>query len=353
MNGGMMKKSNKARQERSSASNNKVMTISTDKRVRTAVIPVAGLGTRFLPATKSIPKEMLPLLDRPCIDYIVAEAAEAGIERIVFVTARGKDAMVDYFDRTPALETHLKKHKKYALLDKVLEAGERVDVISIRQRQALGLGHAVLTAKPIVGDEPFAVLLGDDIIDSDTPVVGDMIDIFHRHKKAVVSLLNIPNKDTRRYGICSGEWLGTSTQQSQIQESSTSTETHNIMRIQNMVEKPHPRLAPVHDGGYYGIVGRYVLPPEIFDLIEDTPPGEGGEIQLTDALHMLAKNDLVLGHCFTGERFDTGNALGLLRASLYQATKRPELHTGLEDILNEMQGRLAQQKSKKDKSKKR
>lgn len=345
-----MKKSKKATQGKASPSTNKVMTISTDKRVRTAVIPVAGLGTRFLPATKSIPKEMLPLLDRPCIDYIVAEAAEAGIERIVFVTARGKDAMVDYFDRTPALETHLKKHKKYDLLDKVLEAGERVDVISIRQRQALGLGHAVLTAKPIVGDEPFAVLLGDDIIDSDTPVVGDMIDIFHRHKKAVVSLLNIPNKDTRRYGVCSGEWLGKSSQtheDSLHQESSVQNSPSNIMRVQNMVEKPHPRLAPVHDGGYYGIVGRYVLPPEIFDLIEDTPPGEGGEIQLTDALHMLAKNDLVLGHCFTGERFDTGNALGLLRASLYQATKRPELHMGLEDILNEMQERLTQQKSKK------
>ena len=316
------------------------MKISTDKKVRTAVIPVAGLGTRFLPATKSIPKEMLPLLDRPCIDYIVTEAAEAGIERIVFVTARGKDAMVDYFDQSPALENHLKKHKKFKLLDKVVEAGERVDVISIRQRQALGLGHAVLTAKPIVGDEPFAVLLGDDIIDSDTPVVGEMIDIFHRYNKAVVSLLDIPNQDTRRYGVCSGEWLQTA--EKQIQEQQKTQQKHsNIMRVQNMVEKPHPRLAPMHDGKYYGIVGRYVLPPEIFDLIEDTPPGEGGEIQLTDALHMLAKNDKVLGHCFDGVRFDTGNALGLLRASLYQATKRPEMHTGLENILIEMQQRLS------------
>ena len=328
------------------------MKISTEKKVRTAVIPVAGLGTRFLPATKSIPKEMLPLLDRPCIDYIVAEAAEAGIERIVFVTARGKDAMVDYFDRTPALEAHLKKHKKYKMLDKVLEAGERVDVISIRQRQALGLGHAVLTAKPIVGNEPFAVLLGDDIIDSETPVVGDMIDIFHKYQKAVVSLLNIPNTDTRRYGICSGQWLTESTDstkqdnknQSNSTKSKKTVQVPNIMRVQNMVEKPHPRLAPMHDGGYYGIVGRYVLPPEIFDLIEDTPPGAGGEIQLTDALHMLAKNDKVLGHCFSGFRFDTGNALGLLRAGLFQATKRPELRVGLEKILTEMQDRLAETK---------
>ena len=293
---------------------------------------------------------MLPLLDRPCIDYIVAEAAEAGIERIVFVTARGKDSMVDYFDRSPALENHLKKHKKFKLLDKVLEAGERVDVISIRQRQALGLGHAVLTAKPIVGNEPFAVLLGDDIIDSDTPVVGEMIDIFHRYKKAVVSLLDIPNKDTRRYGVCSGEWLQSIDQNSKSGvEAKQKIQQSNIMRVQNMVEKPHPRLAPMHDGRYYGIVGRYVLPPEIFDLIEDTPPGEGGEIQLTDALHMLAKNDKVLGHCFDGVRFDTGNALGLLRASLYQATKRSELQDGLADILTEMQQRLSETKKNETK----
>ena len=148
------------------------------KRVRTAVIPVAGLGTRFLPATKTVPKEMLPLLDRPCIDYIVAEAANAGIEKIVFITARGKDAMVDYFDRSPALEAHLQKHKKFELLEKVLECGKRVDVIAIRQRLTLGLGHAVLCAKSIVGDEPFAVLLGDDIVDSTTPTIGDMINIF-------------------------------------------------------------------------------------------------------------------------------------------------------------------------------
>jgi UTP--glucose-1-phosphate uridylyltransferase len=157
-------------------------------RVRTAVIPVAGLGTRFLPATKSVPKEMLPILDRPCVDYIVREAADAGIERIIFVTARRKDAMIDYFDSAPALEAHLHKHGKIELLEKVIEAGRRVDVITIRQRKALGLGHAILTAKPIVGDEPFAILLGDDVVFTEKPVIGEMIKVYHRNKMPSLQL---------------------------------------------------------------------------------------------------------------------------------------------------------------------
>lgn len=284
------------------------------KKVRTAVIPVAGLGTRFLPATKTVPKEMLPLLDRPCIDYIVAEAANAGIEKIVFVTARGKDAMVDYFDRTPALEAHLRKHGKDELLEKVVESGKRVDVISIRQRRALGLGHAVLCAKSIVGDEPFAVLLGDDIVESDSPTIGDMIDIHQQAGDAVVALLEVPPDRTASYGICAGPF-----------------ESEHCMRIQQMVEKPHPNLAPSN----FGIVGRYVLPPEIFSLIEQTPPGQGGEIQLTDAIHMLARKGKVLGYKIKGQRFDTGDALGLLRASMYQALKRNDMRDGFLSILQE------------------
>ena len=283
-------------------------------RVRTAVIPVAGLGTRFLPATKTVPKEMLPLLDRPCIDYIVAEAANAGIEKIVFITARGKDAMIDYFDRSPALEAHLHKHKKIELLEKVLECGKRVDVIAIRQRQTLGLGHAVLCARSIVGNEPFAVLLGDDIVDSDTPLIGDMIEIHQQAGDAVVALLEVPKKDTESYGICAGPF-----------------ENEHCMRIDQMVEKPHPNLAPSN----FGIVGRYVLPAEIFSLIEQTPPGKGGEIQLTDAIHMLARQGKVVGYKIKGQRFDTGNALGLLRASMYQALKRPDLQAGFKKILKE------------------
>ena len=284
------------------------------KKVRTAVIPVAGLGTRFLPATKTVPKEMLPLLDRPCIDYIVAEAADAGIERIIFITARGKDAMVDYFDRSPALESHLKKVGRIELLEKVLECGKRVDVIAIRQRETLGLGHAVLCAKAIVGDEPFAVLLGDDIVDSEKPTIGEMINVYQQKGDAVVALMEVPKTETERYGICAGPF-----------------ETPRCMRVEQMVEKPHPKLAPSN----YGIVGRYVLPSKIFPLIEETPPGKGGEIQLTDAIHMLARRGEVVGFKIQGQRFDTGNALGLLRASMYQALKRPELRAGFKKILKE------------------
>lgn len=283
-------------------------------RVRTAVIPVAGLGTRFLPATKSVPKEMLPILDRPCVDYIVREAADAGIERIIFVTARGKDAMVDYFDSAPALEAHLQAHGKVELLEKVVEAGRRVDVINIRQRQALGLGHAILTARPIVGDEPFAILLGDDIVFSDKPVIGEMIKVYHRKQDAVVAVMEVPNEHTQRYGICAGDW-----------------ETPKEMRVTQMVEKPHPKVAPSN----FGIVGRYVVPPEIFDLLAETPPGKGGEIQLTDALHMLAKMNRVIGFQFEGRRIDTGNALGLLQASMFQAYNRPEMRDRFLTMLQE------------------
>lgn len=285
-------------------------------RVRTAVIPVAGLGTRFLPATKSVPKEMLPVLDRPCVDYIVREAADAGIERIIFVTARGKDAMIDYFDSSPALEAHLKEHEKFELLEKVVEAGRRVDVINIRQRKALGLGHAILTAKPIVGDEPFAILLGDDIVFSEKPVIGEMIKVYEKQQEAVVAIMEVPNEQTQRYGICAGAW-----------------ESEREMRVNQMVEKPHPKVAPSN----FGIVGRYVVPAEIFGLLADTPPGKGGEIQLTDALHMLARMNKVIGFKFEGKRVDTGNALGLLHASMYQAYHRPEMREKFLALLKEFQ----------------
>ena len=285
-------------------------------RVRTAVIPVAGLGTRFLPATKSVPKEMLPVLDRPCVDYIVREAADAGIERIIFVTARGKDAMVDYFDSSPALEAHLQEQEKFELLEKVVEAGRRVDVITIRQRKALGLGHAILTAKPIVGNEPFAILLGDDIVFSEKPVIGEMIKVFEKQQDAVVAIMEVPNEHTQRYGICAGQW-----------------ENEREMRVKRMVEKPHPKIAPSN----FGIVGRYVVPASIFAMLEETPPGKGGEIQLTDALHMLARMNKVVGFKFYGKRIDTGNAMGLLHASMYQAFHRAETREKLMELIQEFQ----------------
>ena len=222
--------------------------------------------------------------------------------------------MVDYFDRSPALEAHLSKVGKHTLLEAVLESGERVDVISIRQRQTLGLGHAVLCAQPIVGNEPFAVLLGDDIIFSKTPAIGQLIEAYKKSKNAIVALMEVPKSETSRYGICAGSWKDPRT-----------------MQVSRMVEKPHPDLAPSN----FAIVGRYVLPPSIFDRLSQTPPGKGGEIQLTDAIHMLARQDKVTGYKFDGNRFDTGNCLGLLRASMYQASIRPDTKHGFAAILKE------------------
>lgn len=280
--------------------------------VKKAVLPSAGLGTRFLPATKAIPKEMLPLLDRPCLAYAVAEAVEAGITDIVLVTARGKSSMVDYFDRSPSLEAQLEAAGKLELLKEVRSASRMATVIAVRQQEQLGLGHAVLCARPAVGEEPFAVLLGDDIIDARAPVVGQLAAEYGRHAGAIVALREVPREETRRYGICAGPML-----------------RPDLMRVEAMVEKPRPEEAP----STYSIVGRYVLPPEIFAILERTPRGAGGEIQLTDALAVLAGRGEAWGLVFEGQRFDTGNPLGLLDATLHYALKRPEYREGALELL--------------------
>jgi UTP--glucose-1-phosphate uridylyltransferase len=285
--------------------------------VRTAILPAAGLGTRFLPATKSVPKELLPLLDRPCIDYIVAEAAAAGIERIVLVTSRGKDALADFFDRSPSLEAHLRATGKLALLDRVLEVCGRSEVVTVRQQQTLGLGHAVWCARAAVGGEPFAVMLGDEVIFSQTPALGQLLRI-HREApdgSAVIALMEVATEETRRYGICAGTWLDEAR-----------------MRVQAMVEKPDPAHAPSR----HAIVGRYILPPDVLDILAQTPPGSGGEIQLTDALAVLAGQGRVIGARFEGERHDTGHVLGLLRASMFAAASRPDLRLEFARILAEV-----------------
>lgn len=279
--------------------------------VRTAVLPVAGLGTRFLPVTKAVPKEMLPLVDEPCIAYAIAEAAAAGMDRIVLVTARGKGAMEDYFDRNPELERHLEETGKADLLQRVREVGRDVQVVSVRQRQALGLGHAVLTARAAVGDQPFAVLLADDVVDAERPAVGQLVDAW-QPGQAVVALMEVPREETRKYGVCAGTWRAP-----------------DLMDVREMVEKPEPAVAPSN----HAIVGRYVLPPEIFPILERTPRGRGGEIQLTDGLAALAAQGRVLGKVFEGRRFDTGNVLGWLEATLHYARKRPDLAAGVEALL--------------------
>lgn len=281
--------------------------------LRKAVLPAAGLGTRFLPVTKAVPKEMLPLLDRPCIEYVVAEAVEAGLTDIVLVTARGKGAMEDYFDRSPTLEATLEAAGKSALLAEVRRVARLATVVTVRQQEQRGLGHAVLAAAPAVGNEPFAVLLGDDIIDAPRPAIGQLAAVHAEHGGAVVALQEVPWADTKRYGICAGEM-----------------ESPAVMRVRAMVEKPAPENAPSN----LSIVGRYVLPGEIFDILRTTQPGAGGEIQLTDAIAVLAARGDTRGLLFEGRRFDTGNPLGLLEATLHYALQRPEYADGARALLS-------------------
>lgn len=288
--------------------------------VRTAVIPVAGRGTRMLPITKAVPKEMLPIVDRPCIEYVVAEAVESGVERIVFVTSRGKDALLDYFDRSPTLEAHLEAHGKVDMLAEVRRVAAMATVVGVRQRVAQGLGHAVLTALPAVGrGEDVAVLLGDEVLDAETPGLAQLLAARAASgAEGVVGLIEVPPDQTGRYGICSGPF-----------------EAEGRMRINEMVEKPDPADAPSN----YAIIGKYVLPARIFEILKSTPPGRGGEIQLTDAIAMLARDGGVVGQVVEGARHDTGNVLGLLRASLHFAWKRPELRPGLEALITEFADR--------------
>jgi UTP--glucose-1-phosphate uridylyltransferase len=285
--------------------------------VRTAVLPVAGRGTRFLPVTKAVPKEVLPLVDRPCIEYVVAEAVAAGIEKIVFVTASGKDALVDYFRPHSELEAYLDQAGKLELLAEVRRVSRLAEVVPVRQDQALGLGHAVLQARAAVGDGPFAVMLGDDIIDSKVPAIAQLMSA-HKAGEAVIALMEVPWEETQRYGVCAGQMV-----------------TPDSMRVSEMVEKPDPSVAPSN----FAIVGRYILPGEIWELLEQTQPGAGGEIQLTDAIAKLASLGRVEGRVFEGKRFDTGNVIGLLRATLHYAFKRPDLAGPLRSVLQEFEGR--------------
>lgn len=289
----------------------------SNSRVRAAVFPVAGRGTRFLPVTKNVPKEVLPIVDRPCIEYIVAEAVAAGIEQVVFVTAEGKDALVDYFRPSPDLEAYLEATGKPDLLSRVQEVVRLAEVFEVRQDDALGLGHAVLQAKPAVGDQDFAVLLGDDIIDSTRPAIAQLMD-GRAAGQAVVALMEVPYEETQRYGVCAGEMLNP-----------------RRMAVSAMVEKPAPENAPSR----FAIVGRYVLPVDIWERLEATQPGRGGEIQLTDAIASLAREGRVHGHVFDGERFDTGNVVGLIRASIHFALKRPDLAPSIREVLAEMSQR--------------
>jgi UTP--glucose-1-phosphate uridylyltransferase len=274
--------------------------------VRVAVFPAAGLGTRFLPATKAQPKEMLPLVDRPLVQYVVEEAKAAGIERIVIVTGRGKNAIEDHFDTSFELEKMLEERGKDDLLAIVREISDLIPVSYVRQKTALGLGHAILQAKDLVGNEPFAVLLGDDIVDSSEPCIGQMMRLREKRGNPVIAIQEVAREETRQYGIVAGE---------------RDSESDRVVRITAMVEKPAPEDAPSN----LAIIGRYILPPEIFEILEATRSDVGGEIQLTSALSTLLERRPIDGCLFEGKRYDAGDKLGFLKATVEFALKREDL----------------------------
>jgi UTP--glucose-1-phosphate uridylyltransferase len=281
-------------------------------KVKKAVFPVAGLGTRFLPATKSSPKEMLPLIDKPLVQYVVEEAVESGIEQILFVTGRGKRAIEDHFDISFELESLLREKGKNDTLREVREIAEMIKIFYVRQKQALGLGHAILCAKDFVGNEPFAVLLGDDIIDGEKPCLAQLMDVFRNHHGTVLALEKVPMENISAYGCVNANKI-----------------SDNTYQILDMVEKPKREEAPSD----LAIIGRYVLTPEIFPILEGQSPGKGGEIQLTDALCKLLSEQPVFGCLFTGTRYDCGDKLGFLKATVDMALKRKELNGEFEKFL--------------------
>ena len=285
--------------------------------VRKAVVPVAGLGTRFLPATKAMPKEMLPVVDKPALQYVVEEAVTAGLTDILMVTGRNKRPLEDHFDRVDGLEAALRAKGDQRKLDLVRESSELADVHFVRQGDPLGLGHAVLKGEQHVGEEPFAVLLGDDLIDERSPILPDMIDAYGRTGGSVIALMEVPQESISLYGCAAVE----------------ATEVDGLVRVTDLVEKPDAADAPSN----LAIIGRYVLSPEIFPLLHRTEPGRGNEIQLTDALKAQARGDGngVYGVIFTGERYDTGDKLSYIQAVIQLATRRDDLGADLRTWLRE------------------
>lgn len=284
-------------------------------RIRKAVLPVAGLGTRVLPASKVVPKEMLPLVDKPTLQYIVEEAVAAGVEEIIFVTSRSKRSIEDHFDAFPELEAILERKGKRKELAELRALQSMAIYTSVRQPEPLGLGHAVLCAKELVGDEPFIVMLGDIIIPPETPCLPQLIDVYEQYGGSVLSLVPLPPEVVPTYGIASIEELG-----------------NDALKITHLVEKPALEEALSN----LGVYGRYILTPDIFALLEQTPPGKGGEIQVTDAIEMQAKAGHCFGVRFTGERYDTGTPLGLLTTSISFALKRPDIAPGLRDYMRQV-----------------
>ena len=282
------------------------------KSVKKAIIPAAGLGTRFLPATKAQAKEMLPIVDKPTLQYIIEEAIESGIEEILIVTGRNKKSIEDHFDRSVELELELEQKGKTAMLEMVQDISNMVNIHYIRQKEPKGLGHAIHCAKSFIGDEPFAVLLGDDIVDASTPCLKQMIDAYDEYKTTVLGVQEVARENVDKYGILDVKHI-----------------EDRVYKVKDMVEKPSIEEAPSN----IAILGRYIITPEIFNILENQAPGKGGEIQLTDALQTLATKEAIYAYNFEGRRYDVGDKLGFLEATVDFALKRPELRDDFIEFL--------------------
>ena len=282
-------------------------------KVRKAIIPAAGLGTRFLPATKAQPKEMLPIVDKPTIQYIIEEAVASGIEEILIITGRNKKSIVDHFDKSVELEIELEKAGKQEMLDMVRSISDMVDIHYIRQKEPRGLGHAIHCAKSFVGNEPFAVMLGDDVVDSEVPCLKQLINCFNEYKTTILGVQTVDPKNVDKYGIVDGIHI-----------------EDRVYKVKRLVEKPAVDEAPSN----VAILGRYIITPQIFEILENTAPGKGNEIQLTDALETLIKNEAMYAYDFEGQRYDVGDKLGFLQATVEFAMKREELREPLIEYLN-------------------
>ncbi|MCR1875983.1 MAG: UTP--glucose-1-phosphate uridylyltransferase GalU [Paraclostridium dentum] len=290
------------------------------KTVKKAIIPAAGLGTRFLPATKSQPKEMLPIVDKPTLQYIIEEAINSGIEEILIITGRNKKSIEDHFDKSVELELELQQKGKTEMLEMVQEISNMVNIHYIRQKEPKGLGHAIHCAKSFIGDEPFAVLLGDDIVDSDTPCLKQLIDAYDEYKTSILGVQEVAREDTNKYGILDCKYI-----------------EDRVYKVKDMIEKPNVEEAPSN----IAILGRYIITPAIFEILENQAPGKGGEIQLTDALKTLASHEAIYAYNFEGRRYDVGDKLGFLEATIDFALKRDNLKDGL---MNYMQNIVKENK---------
>lgn len=284
-------------------------------KVRKAIIPAAGLGTRFLPATKAQPKEMLPIVDKPTIQYIIEEAVASGIEEILIITGRNKKSIEDHFDKSVELEMELEKASKDEILEMVRGISDMVDIHYIRQKEPKGLGHAIHCAKSFVGDEPFAVMLGDDVVESKVPCLKQLINCYNEYKTSILGVQEVAEENVNKYGIIDGLHI-----------------EGRVYKVKGLVEKPAIEEAPTN----IAILGRYIITPQIFEILENTKPGKGGEIQLTDALETLMRSEAMYAYNFEGRRYDVGDKLGFLEATVEFALKRSELREGFIEYLKSM-----------------